>query len=251
MSVRFGSSTGGFRSGFKGVKTGQTITMAPSKPRPYDKKQDKKIRKLNKFLKAELRQRLTSSAATALTQAGTHQLLNGMIAGDVVNTREGTKINMINCNYNIEFAIVQAQVPQAPAQVTARVVLIYDARPNGAIYSLQDIFNTGGTAGNNYMANRNWNFKDRFRLLYDRTFHVGQIYGSTRSPVNVATTYNANVMPMVIKIRKRLNKKTFYNSGVVGDVTDIVRGSLYLAVMSDVDATWVTSRIIGETIFMP
>lgn len=212
------------------------------------KKIKKKVSKLNKAMVAGIRSRQVISGTNALTQAGFVQLFNGMQVGDEDSKRDGNKIHMLNIDLAYDFSTLNTSMTQTQNATIARCMLIYDTQSNSAIYSNQDLLSTSGSAGINFTAVPNPDYKKRFKILYDRSHKLVPL-PSTRVPVNVATSYE--FAPSRFRVRKKLNKKVFYNDGNAGTYEDIVSGALWFVCYARNDAAWFEVRVVGNLYYNP
>lgn len=180
------------------------LTPGPA-PRKYFSRAEQKFKDVNE--------------TTAITSTATITLLNGMVQGDTVSTREGRKIII----KSIYLRSRQTLDSNATDSALSRTMLVYDKQANASAPSITDILTSASVQAFNNLDNR-----ERFVVLMDKVIQVkseGQFISTN--------TFFKKYM--------KVNLETIYNSSNVGTVADINTGSLYLvqlgtqAVTADVD----------------
>ena len=100
-----------------------------------------------------------------------------------------------------------------------RVAVVYDKQANATAPTAAQIFQEPDLVH----APRNLENRKRFKILYNRVHQL-----------------NSNIEPggqsQQAKLYRRFNLPVTFNSGNVGDVTDIITGSLYLFVLGNLDS---------------
>lgn len=182
--------------------------------KPTNKKINKSIKKINKIdklFRSELRfQDTNTGAGNNADSTGKIVLLNGMATGDANGTREAQEIAMTKLQ--MKYSIYASNNTVA----NVRVLIVYDKQPNAVIMAVNDILTS--TDPN---AMRAYNGLKRFRVLYDKSISVSadQSFPKRRD-----------------KTLKLKNLITHYNTTNGGTIADIVTGSLVLVFLSDVVA---------------
>jgi len=221
---------GGMRAGYSGsAYTNYRSNLYPKTVGQEVKKLKKKVRKINRAVTAEIRQRQVISGTSPLTQTGVIQMFNGMQYGDADSTRDANSINMLNINLAYDFTIVPANIPTSNGALTARVMLVYDKQANSALYSTQDLLQTSGSASINYLAPKNPDYSKRFQILYDRRH---KLYTGENARGSATVTDRIDYAPQTFRIRRKLNKKTMFNDSNFGDERDVyIRSSLFCSIL--------------------
>lgn len=113
-----------------------------------------------------------------------------------------------------------------------RTMLVWDKCPNGRKFILEDLLiptNNGTDLAFNSTSQLNLNFRERFKVLYDKTTTLG----FWRVPA--AASNGESCKPL--KIYKRINRRTTYGPVITepepNDFIDITTGALYLITLGD------------------
>lgn len=179
----------------------------------------KKVRRLNKAMKAEIRYLDTNFTAASLNTTMSANLLNGIQTGDPDNYRQGSMVHMIGLTLHGAIYSYDNTGGAAGYGNVVRVAVVYDKDTKGAIFADTEL----NQVTNNPLSNKNWNNRKRFKILYNRIFSVDY------------------AKPIVINKTIKLNLDTYYG-GNTNTVADIAKGSLYLVAWSDSaaipDPTW-------------
>lgn len=204
-----------------------------------DKKQDKKIKKLekkvNSLVVSALRQKAQNNAAATVTNAGFMTLLNGMQTGDGDNQRNGNTVSIRRLECRCSVSLDAAALAAATAQTYHyRMMIIYDTQPNNAAPLIGDILLNSANNANNFLSVYDYNNvrsrllgqKGRFVILFDRTWTL-QPASNTRAAVGT-TTYETPALNIVVKKLFKNGLITKYDNSNVGDVTDINTGSIHM-----------------------
>lgn len=163
----------------------------------------------------------SGSALNNISLAGVAQSINLCANGADMDQRIGRKILMksfqIRAQFDIErVATTPFVVGQSPSQ-TARMILLYDAQPNGTIPGTLDILTNADAT-----APLNLNFRDRFKILIDKTFSFDAALIST------AENYAAwNRTTAFYKKYKKLNLETVFNA-TTANISSVTTGTLVL-----------------------
>lgn len=134
-------------------------------------------------------------------------LLNGIARGDEINQRNGREVVM----RSIQFQYTARVTAGTGIDQQQRVMLVYDRQTNAAALTCAQVLATTST-----MSPRNLENRKRFKILYDRTFHL-----------NASAEPNSE---LTRRFYRRLRHPITFNANTAGTVGDITTGSLYLVV---------------------
>lgn len=152
---------------------------------------------------------LDTTALGINTSAPRIILLNGIAEGTGVSQRVGRKIKMTSVQGRMS-----VYVSTATTSPSVRCMIVYDMQTNSTLAGLGDILQVF-TAGSDFISPYNLNNRDRFRVLWDKTYTVNAVN-------NERATF---------KFYKKLKLDTVYdNTGAIID--DISTGSLLLLFFS-------------------
>jgi len=149
-----------------------------------------------------------------ILDVGNKYLMNGIRQGTGSGQRVGAKIRLkhFQCKYRLTLA------GAAVSGCVVRVILFRDRQTNFATPSNTDIFQLS-TAVLLPQQMFNTEFRQRFKVLYDKRHSIEMSGGSTNIPKQVNGSIN-----------KKLNFTTTYTTDT-GTVTDINTNSLYMMVI--------------------
>nr|UOF81670.1 capsid protein [Cressdnaviricota sp.] len=169
---------------------------------------------LFKRSKTELKFLDVSVSNLQFNSTGTIRLLNGIVQGTDYNQRIGRQI-ILKSIYLRMYLFPNAAATNVGDVL--RIILGFDEQPNGALPIVTDILTSASTTAANNLNNR-----DRFKILVDKTFPVGQ-----------AITANA-VAPIrgFKKVYKKCNWPVTY-SGTTADIASLATGSLFILTVSE------------------
>lgn len=152
--------------------------------------------------------KIDETASVTYNTAGTFRLLNGSIRGNSDDNRIGTQIRVKNCYLRLKFN------KNASATATQiRYILFIDTQSNGASPTVANLLEV---AASPMISPLNTDNGKRFNVILDRVVNL-----NTDRPE---------------AFRKHFLKpdfKTEYNSGSVGNITDISTNALQLLIISD------------------
>jgi len=183
-------------------------------------------------------------------------LLNAIQDGSGFYQRVGRKINMKSLNVTLNIEPTTTNTGNVPPQY-ARVVVFYDAQPNGVapIYSdvLQDITQSG-TASVTAYSSINLNNRERFKILMDKKIKLsGKAAGGAPLVTGQNDVYEQNNGKLnITKFIKLKGIETMYKStSSPSTVADIATGALWCMVYGEdsgvfPDVAWngiLTSRL--------
>lgn len=136
-------------------------------------------------------------------------LMNGIAQGTGVSGRIGNKITMTSAQGRISI-----YVSTATTSPSVRCMLVFDSQTNSAVFTGGDLL-ASAAAGVDFLSPLNLNNRERFRILWDRTYTVDTV-STERATFNF---YKKMKLPVVY-------------DGTGALVDDIQTGSLYLVIMS-------------------
>lgn len=160
-----------------------------------------------------------SSIATYVTGLGTFTLINGCNQGDGQSSRDGRQI----LNKSVEAEVRWSSNTSTVVDNVCRMILFVDMEPHGVAPTAAELLNLSSPSFGPEEAPRNLDNRGRFIILKDKKFiSPGHPPYSSSAQAYVRTP---------IKYRK-LNFKTTFDASNNADITDIVRGALYIWVYS-------------------
>lgn len=146
--------------------------------------------------------------------------------GSDMSNRIGRKINLksvyIRATIATEPSMTAGAVGATPAQA-ARLILLVDMQPNGALPNIADILVTSTIT-----SHLNLNSRDRFRILWDKFLTFDPYIVNATASTAVAT---ASRQIQAVKKFKLLNFEQTYNSSSTGSISDIATGSLVMVLL--------------------
>lgn len=184
-------------------------------------------------------------------------LCNAIQEGSGFFNRIGRKINlkslMVTADIEQSFANTSAVDPQF-----ARMIVLYDAQPNGVAPVLSDVLQDvtqSGAASINVYSSINLNNRDRFRILLDKKFKLPGV-GIAGAPfggagLQQALAYEMNNGKLCIsKYLKLKGIETQYKStSSPASIADISTGALWVMVVGQ-DPSAIGSGLQGYTAFV-
>lgn len=181
-------------------------------------------------------------AGTNVNTSGVFTILNACIQGTDFDERVGRKIIVksvqIRGRIQTEPSLAGTATVATGSQ-QCRMILFVDMQPNGAAPAVTDLL-TNATP----QAMLNLNNRDRFRILRDKVFVLDPYLR-----VDTATQSIASMTNQVknVKVFKRCNIETIYNSGNAGTVADITSGAIHCLWLGNLAAgTNTDSNFFGE-----
>lgn len=209
------------------------------------------VSKMAKMLKGELKSVDTSGFSLVPSTTMQAQLLNATIPGSTGWNRLGRKIALKSIALNIDLCNDGTGVTPGLFD-HLRLVLVYDKQPNGAAPGWTDMFltvNAAGGTSSTSVSHPNLNNKDRFKIVRDYQYKLGQGAGGAPTQANYPDhEYTGNKSPCQITDYISLKGlETTYNAGVAGTIADITTGSLYLFTFGISTAANATMSFKGET----
>jgi len=164
---------------------------------------------------------------------GSIYTLNAPFAGDAVNTRTASKINMTSIHIR---GHIHPLFPSVPTE--ARVIIFYDKQCNGALPPILRsasgqnaiIDDTLLPVDNTVHAPLAWISKQRYKVLWDKTYRM-LCYNDT------STTCE----PIVINKYIKLGRTVSYNGLNTGTVQDILSNGLFMITLSNIPSPNLTA----------
>lgn len=179
----------------------------------------------------------TDYAVYTVNSSASITLLNLCALGSDMTNRIGRKY----INKSIYVRGYCSTIPAAAANKTntqcigqlARCILFVDYQPNGASPNSTDVLKEANSG-----SQLNLNNRDRFRILWDKTYALG--------PYVVDTTATQSIMGTcqqvaVVKKFKKINVETIYNSTNAGTIADINSGAIYMMWIGNVSGSTLSS----------
>lgn len=162
-------------------------------------------------------------AAYQVNTAGSMILLCNPQQGADMNARIGRQITVKSIyvrGYVRSFcSTLNASAVSSPSQL-CRMILIYDAQPNGALPIVTDILNAAHPS-----SHLNLNNRDRFKILADKTYCIDPMtLPAGGLPVNAT---GVGVQCRLVKKFKRCNLNVTFN-GSTGNISDINTGAILM-----------------------
>ncbi len=157
---------------------------------------------------------IDTGATTTLSGAWQLFLLNGCQLGTTATTRNGQSIKL----HSLEFRAFLTMNGASTAVQSSRIVLFADKQSNAAAPTATDIY-PAAVAGQRVVS-----YLDRFTIIRDEWFVLDP---------------NAPSGELLV-LSLPMNFHVSFNTGNVGDVTDITRNSIYMMVLSDAGANFPT-----------
>lgn len=113
-------------------------------------------------------------------------------------------------------AKIQPPVVSEVAAQHARLILLWDTQPNGALPTTAQVLTTA-----NSVAMLNLDNRDRFRVLADKNYYLDPFIFDTATSTSTAVNQIKQV-----KLFRKLNLETIFNGTNGGTIADIASGSL-------------------------
>lgn len=172
-----------------------------------------------------------------LTATGTFTILNAPVLGTDLYNRVGRRI----CMKSIQLGgFVRLKVSQTATSVMGRIILFYDAQPNGAAPVLGDILRdstVAATASN--FGFINLNNRSRFKIIRDYQMNLNACTSNAGGQISNLTMKDNENHSYNIDWYERLPKlETVYNATNGGTVADITTGTLYLLTIATSGTSW-------------
>lgn len=168
----------------------------------------------------------TTTGNKNFSLTGAFSLINGLQRGTDVYQRVGRRIKIVSINIRGLFFVLQDGA--VPSIDYLRMMLVYDREPNGSLPNLNEILQDTSEANatsTNSISHMNLVNSDRFAIIKDWSIAIPAKAASGTSAPSQSLLDNGFA---AINWNKKVNLDVKYNSGTVGDVTDITTGSLFL-----------------------
>lgn len=205
------------------------------------RKVERRVRKLNNLIETKYRdinQAPTTGAAqpfTYLSGAPLATFLNGIGEDVIQGARVGEQVFWTSLTFQYHLRPVYS-ANSSQSDILARIMLVWDKQPTGAA-SVPALATTSPTTPavliypttsvaayeTDIMALYNWQWRKRFRVLYDRTHRI------VRDPTGATPGYPvANQATSVIKKLKLKIRRTQTYNGTGAALSSVSKGALYL-----------------------
>lgn len=161
-------------------------------------------------------------------------LLNSVVVGAELYQRTGRKIYMKSLHF--KGFIFPTQATTSVASAFLRVIIFYDAQPNGAAPGISDLLEDSASGSpTNFLSEINLNNRQRFMILREKKFIVG--------PTTNTTNYGQSLLQdgsqclVIDEFIKLKRLETCFNAVNGGTIADITTGSLYVVALCDNTST--------------
>lgn len=171
----------------------------------------------------------TGDITQPVYSGGSHiQLLNGVAYGSDYNQRVG-RVAMFK-NFNLKFWMVKngSSLNESLPPYQVRWMLVLDQQPNKTVFSPTDLLVT-----NTVRSQLNLNYRNRFRVLWDKVFNIGGHV--VNEGIDVSTPFTAWATGNDYAGGKKFKKFTITTEYADVDATigSISTNAIYLVVVSD------------------
>lgn len=186
----------------------------------------RKVRKVEKAVKAEVRESTFVDVGHLPGTTLVAELLNGFQTGDLDGYRAGSKI------FVKSVTVKGCWVPGA-AQVTdefGRFMVVWDKRPNGSALTGGALLETALDINSMIY----WPNKSRFKIIYDKTFPI--------TPATKGSTFY---------FTKRINKFTVYTETGNPGISNLLQGALYVCFYSSAASNFPELQYNSRVIYNP
>jgi len=197
-----------------------------------DKKQDKRIVKLEKAVNAGITYKHLNLAGqtSGLASAGGFLLVNGLTEGALEAQRTGQKVT--NKFFKMTLQMNSFTVSYGGDGFNqVRVMLVMDKTPARNTLALGDLFQSSANDSDRYYSQINPYTKNRFHVYYDKkhTLNMGAWNSTAGTSMKVSK---------IIHIAKNIKENSVYQENSnVGTITDIQKGALFLGIFGPTAAT--------------
>ncbi len=147
----------------------------------------------------------------SVTTTYNKKLLNGLQKGTGSSDRIGRSVKM----KSLDIGIICTRNVASTTNNFVRVSLVYDRAPDASTVVSLEVFQT---ADNKILSPRNLDFRNRFMIMKEWIFDIG----------------NAGNRPAIhANYYKKLDMHAIFNSSDLGTIADLEKGALYLMYVSD------------------
>lgn len=144
---------------------------------------------------------------------GSWQCCNHLSQGYTARTRIGNQICMKRIEYRAEVSWQDAHAITS----TSRVIILLDRQANGSTPVLGEMFLTTGVSYTAFVQPLNWDYGDRFFILYDKSISTSSDYGGAAV---------GNDPRALIEFSADVNIPVAY-AGNAGTAADIITNTLW------------------------
>jgi len=182
-----------------------------------------------------------------VSDAGGFTLLHAPTLGSDYTNRIGRKTNCKSLYIRGKLEITKAST-MALATVGStlnRLIILLDTQPNGAAPAVTDLLSSASPS-----SQLNPNNRDRFHIIKDKVYGLDSLV-IDNTGVNAENSWGRTIIP--IKIYKKLNLETIFNSTDDGTIASINSGALYMfwignAGVQAVEANWVITANLSTRV---
>lgn len=171
-------------------------------------------------------------------------LLNGIVQGAGNNQRIGNKVSLKALRIKGQIINLATAV-----QTYARVLIVYDKQPNGALPTYASVMQTRDSAGaatNTAFSDPNFDNKERFTILRDTTIVLPSVTNTAGVLTNVGFDQQAKNDINVFNIDMYIKLKGLHTAytGATAGIADISTGSLMIGyIIHQGVATWTCRNV--------
>lgn len=201
-----------------------------------DRKQNKRIQKLEKAMGAGIHEIDTAQATTNIpSDAPLIVLANTIATGDLLLNRTGDKIRPIS--QTINWTLPTSSIVTQGKYI--RILVLVDRQPAGALPNSGNIFQNVSAATNDGITiNSPINFTSRstrFKVLYDRVFDLNK---------NIESAVTGSHLHGKIKIKNK-DLWTYTETGATGVIAQCLKNNVLIVATSDTIAAGAQSPQIN------
>lgn len=209
-----------------------------------DRVQNKRIARVEKAIKAEVRQHYLMYDAKNAEQAGEALSFVEMKQGDTDGSRDSQNILVYNIRVRSRLIFTGA----GGESTQTRCLIVLKKQANGSGIGNTELFNNLSLDTNNYRATPNHRGKTIYKILKDKTFNINPIADTTASPASGVSTHPQHMLDWSISFKKPI--KVSYN-GDAGTGADILTNNLFFVVYAQDNADYCQHSTTMRTIYTP
>lgn len=181
--------------------------------------------------KAELKASDLPYTGSQFAVGGTFQYLNNVVNGSEIYQRTGRKIYMKSLHIKGYIYPTIGTGSTDPAFI--RMIVLYDAQPNGALPALADVLmDSSAAAATSVVSELNLNNRERFKILREQMWVMGPNNTIQQSAIQDGS--QCLVVNEFIKLKKI---ESIYNATNGGTIADVTSGALIALFLCDTAST--------------
>jgi len=227
------------RAAFRASKT--SFAAVKRKSSMSARRSVKEIQKIARTA-GETKYRITATGVVPL-DIPYYYLVNGIPQGDSASQREGSRVN---CK-SLEIRGLASATSSTVEPTSAFWALIEDRQPNGAGFTIGDVYDLGGS-GDPVIAMRNQDKIERFKVLAREDFTIGFTYGGTiQNGSGVPSQLAFHKYVDLSKLNARDSMLRYSGSG--STITALQTNSLYLVVVPSNQTAFSAGSLYQNTSF--